>query len=92
MGIKQSVAISCLTSVAVFDLDILAEVSGYKGDFLILHGTADDLVPYSSSEAAVEAFEHASLVPIEGAGHGFRDAYLDEAMVPITEFIQEHTA
>ena len=75
----------------LFDLDILAEISGYKGDVLILHGTADDLVPYSSSEAAVEAFENAGLIPIEGAGHGFRDAYLEEAMVPITEFIKEHT-
>ena len=75
----------------LFDLDMMAEISGYKGDVLILHGTADDLVPYSSSEKAVETFEHASLIPIEGAGHGFRDAYLEEAMVPITEFIKEHT-
>ena len=75
----------------LFDLDILAEVSSYQGDVLILHGTADDLVPYSSSEAAVEAYANASLIPIEGAGHGFRDAYLEEAMVPITEFIKAHT-
>lgn len=75
----------------LFDLDILADVSRYKGDVLILHGTADNIAPYSYSEAAVEAYENAKLIPIEGAGHGFRDKHLDEAMVPITEFIKAHT-
>lgn len=76
----------------LFDLDILAEASRYKGDVLILHGTADNIAPYSYSEAAVEAYEHAELFPIEGAGHGFRDKHLDEAMVLITEFMKAHTA
>ena len=75
----------------LFDLDVLAEASKYKGDVLILHGTADNIAPYSYSEAAVEAYENASLIPIEGAGHGFRDKHLDEAMVSITEFIVAHT-
>lgn len=75
----------------LFDLDVLAEAARYKGDVLILHGTADNIAPYSYSEAAVEAYESASLIPIEGAGHGFRDKHLDEAMGPITEFIAAHT-
>ena len=75
----------------LFDLDVLAEASKYKGDVLILHGTADDLAPYSYSEEAVEAYDSATLIPIEGAGHGFRDKHLDEAMVYITEFIEAHT-
>ena len=74
----------------LFDLDILADVTRYKGDVLILHGTADNIAPYSYSEAAVKAYESASLIPIEGAGHGFRDKHLDEAMVHISEFIAAH--
>ncbi len=75
----------------LLDFEVLPAVSSYEGDVLILHGTEDALVPYESSEKAVEAYAHAELIPIEGANHGFRGEHLEAAMGPITEFIKAHT-
>ena len=51
--------------------DIYDRMGDYPGDVLILHGTADDIVPIAYAERAVSAFPSAELVRFEGAGHGF---------------------
>lgn len=76
---------------AVYNFDHLPEVIKYTGDVLILHGTADRLVPPSYSEAAAAAYPSAQLIMIEGAGHGFRGEVLDGAMVYINDFLKAHT-
>ena len=63
----------------------MAYISADDAPFLILHGTKDDLVPFSQSvtfqAALTKAGVEATLVPVEGAGHGFSgpevDAWVD---------------
>jgi acetyl esterase/lipase len=53
----------------------MAYISADDAPFLILHGTRDDLVPFPQSAsfhaALTKAGVQATLVPVEGAGHGF---------------------
>lgn len=56
---------------AFYDLDVYEEITKYPGNVLLLHGTADQMVPYTYSVKANELYENSRLVIIEGAGHGF---------------------
>jgi acetyl esterase/lipase len=57
------------------DASPITFVSKDAAPFLIVHGTADPLVPISQSEALTDALKKAgvevNLLRIEGAGHGF---------------------
>ena len=63
---------------------------------LVLHGTADDVMPIEASERFVSAYNgaggNAQLVPFQGKGHGWaREAGLevDEFVKVVTEFISK---
>ena len=56
-------------------MDAWTEIAAFEKPVLLVHGTDDKLVPYSSSEKALTIYKNAKLVPIDGAGHGF---YLDD--------------
>jgi cephalosporin-C deacetylase-like acetyl esterase/lysophospholipase L1-like esterase len=51
--------------------DIYKEISGYRGDVLIIHGTEDGLVKPEFSAKASNVYEHSEFHLIFGAGHGF---------------------
>ncbi|MBR1744359.1 MAG: alpha/beta hydrolase, partial [Lachnospiraceae bacterium] len=51
--------------------DIYSVLPEFKRNVLLLHGTADEIVPVSYSERAALCFPSAKLVKIPGAGHGF---------------------
>lgn len=55
----------------IYDMDALEEIEGYDGRVLILHGADDTVVPLSYSESAMEIYEPAKLVVIEGCNHRF---------------------
>lgn len=81
------------------DYDIYANIAGFRNDVLIIHGTSDNIVPISYSEKAVEVYNSARLIRIDGAGHGFnKDNYsmlkdYDEQVNPlIIEYLLNHTA
>jgi acetyl esterase/lipase len=61
---------------------------------LLIHGTADRLVPDSQSRSIHSAFQEkrvtTSLIIIEGAGHGFRDAAATQANDARTKWFLEH--
>lgn len=70
--------------------DIYDVIKNYPGPALLIHGTADQLVPIDYSRRAVEVFPSAELVEIEGAGHGFGRADEDRAINLSLEFVKEN--
>ena len=55
---------------------------------LVIHGTADPMFPLEHGQALAEAIPGASLIPLEGAGHGVARVDWD----PMAQAILEHTA
>lgn len=54
----------------VYNMDIYDHMT-YSGPVEIYHGDADNLVPITSSEQAVQTFPHANLTTVEAGSHGF---------------------
>ena len=61
-------------------IDPWTDMKKYTRKVLMIHGDKDPVVPLSVSEKAAGLFPDAEVVVIPGAGHGFRDAELDEAL------------
>lgn len=55
----------------LLDYDIYEAISAYDKDVLSIHGDADNIVPLSYSEKAIEVYDSARLEVLPGAGHGF---------------------
>lgn len=59
--------------------------------FMLLHGTNDNVVPFNQSELLHEALRkggvESMLVPVEGAGHGFRT---NEVAQRLRQFFDKH--
>ena len=63
--------VSGIYSEAALSFDIYETIRAYRNPVLLVHGTADPVVPLSYSERAAGVYENAELRIIEGAGHGF---------------------
>lgn len=70
--------------------DIYDVIENYPGPVLLIHGTADQLVPIAYSRRAVEVFPSAKLVEIEGAGHGFSGVDEERSIQLSLEFVKEN--
>lgn len=51
---------------------------------LIIHGTADDNIPFSNSEKIVSMLSNANLVPIEGADHSYKNKEHETVVIKTT--------
>ncbi len=74
----------------VHPIDVYGRIGAYKGNVLILHGDQDEIVPYAYSERAVEVYEHAQLVRMEGEGHGFSPEGVEKAMKMVLDFLERN--
>ena len=63
------------------------EIVRYDGPVLIVHGDADEVVPYSCAEKAQALYKNARLVPIRGDDHCFTK-HLDQMADTIREFFR----
>lgn len=74
-------------------MNIYEVMKKYHGDVLLLHGTADTIVDYQYSVKANESYQSegtsCEFHLIEGAGHGFREKYFDEAMAFINNYLDK---
>ncbi len=68
--------------------DMYELMPNFTNKVLIIHGTADTLVPVSFSERAVSTFPDAELVTLEGAGHGFGGNDLRQAATLSVDFVK----
>ena len=78
----------------IYDTDALAFdiydlMQGYEKPVLLIHGTADSIVPLSYSERAVRTFPNARLLTIPGAEHGFVGEEERTAVEASAAFIRE---
>lgn len=74
----------------LLDYDVYNEISHYKNDVLIIHGTEDNIVPLSYSKKAVDTYPSADLKVLNGSGHGFYGSDLIKATEYITEYLNTH--
>ncbi|TCD53598.1 alpha/beta fold hydrolase [Alloscardovia theropitheci] len=67
--------------------DVEKDQKAYNGPVLIIHGTADDVVPYSYSETASHVFSHAQLVTLDGIGHSADASSVMSALPQLIAFL-----
>ena len=72
----------------VLSFDIYTLMPRYSGKTLIIHGSADSLVPLSYSERAVKTFPDAKLIKLDGAKHVFYGNAMRKAAEDAVEFVQ----
>lgn len=70
--------------------DPYAHIAPYDKNVLILHGDRDTLVPIAYSERAVEAYQSARLIVVEGAGHGYSDQYKPGVIGHCIDFLNDN--
>ena len=85
----MGVTIGMIYDVDAQSFDIYDIMAGYTGKTLLIHGTADQIVPLSYSEKAESRFQDAKLITIDGAGHGFYGEDMEEAAQLSFSFIQD---
>lgn len=74
---------------AVYNMDAFAEIEGYEGPVLIVHGDADNIVPASYSERAAAQYKDCKLIVIPGAFHGFNGKDFESAISEAVSFVKE---
>ena len=74
----------------LMDYDIYEDVSSFKKDVLMIHGTEDTVVPISYSEKALESYPSAQLIRIDGAGHGFSGDDREAVIGYVSGYLQSH--
>ena len=65
------------------------EIKRFDGPVFIVHGDADDVVPFTYAEKALELYKNAKLVPIHGDDHCFTK-HLDQMADAITAYFKEN--
>ena len=64
------------------------EIERYEGPVFIIHGDADETVPFEYAEKALKLYKNAKLVPIHGDDHCFTK-HLDEVKDALRAFFEE---
>lgn len=72
---------------AVISLDAFEAIRGYDGPVLLLHGTADRVVPVDYARRARSVYPDCTYVEIEGGAHVFHGDHERQAREAITAFM-----
>lgn len=73
----------------MWDYDVYDEIGNYNKKVLLMHGSADGIVPISYSERAADTYQDVEYFVIDGAGHGFSGSAFDESVGHIFDYLQE---
>lgn len=73
----------------MWDYDVYEEIGNYTDKVLLMHGSADSIVPLSYSDRAAEVYEDVEYYVIDRASHGFSGSAFDEAVRHIFDYLQE---
>ncbi|WP_081721505.1 alpha/beta hydrolase family protein [Levilactobacillus namurensis] len=69
-------------------MDVTKAATRYPGPVLIVHGSADDIVPIKYVKQASRQFKHSQFHELKGAGHGFEGEDQRQALHLLNQFIQ----
>jgi pimeloyl-ACP methyl ester carboxylesterase len=64
---------------------------GIQTPTLVIHGTADPLVPYACAQDTAARIPGAKLFGIDGMGHDFAPGAVTSLMGRLMPFLQAHT-
>lgn len=73
----------------VWDYDPYKEIGTYRGPVLILHGTADPIVPLTYAERAADVYGNVTLEIFQGAGHGFEGDDFSRCLDNVFRFLAD---
>lgn len=76
--------------VTAMNVNVYEEITKYQNPVQLIHGDQDVIVPISYSQRAVGVYHDASLLTIQGAGHGFNGDDLQTAIDCSLHFIKKH--
>ena len=76
---------------AMADTDRWKLLSRITAPTLVIHGTADPLIPYACAQDTAARIPGAKLFGIEGMGHDFPPAAVTQLMNRLMPFLQAHT-
>lgn len=71
----------------VYDMDAFKYAEKYDGPVLILHGTADPLVPVQDSIKVKDIYKNCELILYEGQVHGFEGKYREKCIEDVIKFL-----
>jgi pimeloyl-ACP methyl ester carboxylesterase len=66
-------------------------LAGITAPTLVIHGTADPLIPYACGQDTAARIAGAKLLGIEGMGHDFPPGAVAQMMARLMPFLQAHT-
>lgn len=72
----------------LLQMDVTKTATRYAGPVLIVHGSADSVVPIRYVKQASRQFKHSQFHELKGAGHGFEGKDQDKALHFLDQFIQ----
>lgn len=73
----------------IWDLDVYSVLNKNTKNIIIIHGTADEDVPLKDSRDLNKFYNNSKLYEIEGAPHGFKNKYFDEAIKHIIDYLKD---
>ncbi len=85
----MGITIGKIYDVDAQSFDIYDVMKNYAKKVLIVHGTADSIVPISYSERAEKTFPDANLIEISGANHGFYGSAKETATKYSLDFLEK---
>ena len=71
--------------------DVVSAVRVIRAPLLVIHGTQDDVVPFTDADDIAAAANNVSLHLVDGADHPFsQEHYLEPMLGEVTEFFVKH--
>ena len=68
-------------------IEVEPAIRAYEGPVLIIHGTADETIPYAFAEQAAALYKDCTLVPVEGDTHCF-DRHLEKMCTAVRDWLE----
>ena len=87
---KMGVSLGKIFYTDAVSFDIYDVMANYQNNAIIMHGTADNIVPISYSQRAAQTIPNCELITYQGAGHGFSGNDATDAAAKSKQFVLDN--